>query len=190
MYKLEANGKGDTIWPLAHFFWGYSVTLPIFLLILWLVKRNIMVSNLREFIKNRAIVGFIGGIWAEIPDIDYLLEGTVFHTSDWSNIFFFHFSLDEILPETDLFFAAEVFLVFAAINLFALVASVESFKKLKEALFGKEEEEDEDEEDEEDEDGEKERGEDKEKESDEPNEGEEGEPKVEEERKEEQMKKD
>lgn len=166
------------------------MTLPIFLLILWLVKRNILVSNFREFIEKRAIVGFIGGIWAEIPDVDYLLEGMDFHASVGSNIFFFHFSLDEILPETDLFFAAEVFLGFAAINLFAMVASVESFKRLKEALFGKEEEEDEDEEDEDDEDEEKERGEDKEKELDEPNQGEEGEPKVEEERKEEQMKED
>lgn len=137
-----------------------------------------MVSNLREFIKKRAIVGIIGGVWAEIPEIDYLLEGTVFHTSEWSNIFFFHFSLDEVLPETDLFFAAEMFLVFAAINLFALVASVESFKRLKEALFGKEEE---------DEDEEKEGGEDKEKDLDEPDEGE---LKVDEERKEEQNKKD
>jgi hypothetical protein len=137
--------KGDTIWPLAHFFWGYSVALPIFLLILWLVKRNILVSNLREFIRKRAIIGFIGGIWAEIPEIDYLLEDTVFHTSEWSNIFFFHFSLDEILPDTDLFFAAEMFLIFAVINLFALVVSVESFKRIKEALFGKEEEEEEEE---------------------------------------------
>ena len=104
-----------------------------------------MVSNLREFIKKRAIVGIIGGVWAEIPEIDYLLEGTVFHTSEWSDIFFLHISLDKILPETDLFFAAEMFLVFAAINLFALVASVESFKRLKEALFGKEEEEEEEE---------------------------------------------
>jgi hypothetical protein len=144
-----------------------------------------MVSNLREFIKKRAIVGIIGGIWAEIPEIDYLLEGTIFHTSEWSNVFFLHFSLDEILPETDLFFAAEMFLIFAAINLFALVASVESFNRLKEALFGKEEEDEE-----EDEDEEKEGGEDKEKELDELNEGEGGEPKIDEEEKELQMKKD
>jgi hypothetical protein len=104
-----------------------------------------MVSNLNEFLKKRAIVGIVGGIWAEIPEIDYLIEGTVFHTSEWSNIFFFHYSLDEVLPETDLFFAAEMFLIFAAINLFALVASVESFKRLKEALFGKEEDEEEEE---------------------------------------------
>ncbi len=115
-----------------------------------------MVSNLREYIKKRVIVGIIGGIWAEIPDIDYLLEGTDFHESVGSNIFFFHFSLDEILPETDLFFAAEVFLVFAAINLFALVVSVESFKRLKDAVFGKEGEDDDDDDDEDGEDDEEE----------------------------------
>jgi hypothetical protein len=141
-----------------------------------------MVPTLREFIKKRAIVGILGGIWAEIPEIDYLLEGTVFHTSEWSNIFFLHFSLDEVLPETDLFFAAEMFLIFVAINLFVLVASVESFKRLKDALFGKEEEEEEDEDEE--------RGDEQEKEIVEPNEVEERYSKVEEERKEEQIKND
>jgi hypothetical protein len=72
--------------------------------------------------------------------------------------------MDKILPETDLFFAAEMFLVFAVINLFAMVASIESFKRINEALFGKEE-------DEEDEDEEKEGGEDNEKELDETIEG-------------------
>ena len=119
------------------------------MLILWLVRRDIRLSNLREFIKRRATVGAIGGIWAEIPEIDYLLEGTLFHTSRYSDIFFLHFSLDEILPETDLFFAAEMFLIFAVINLFALVTSVESFIRIKEALFGKEEDEGEEDEDEE-----------------------------------------
>ncbi len=101
--------------------------------------------NLYEFFKKRAIVGIIGGVWAEIPEVDYLLGDAVFHNSGWSNVFFFHFSLDEVLTETDLFFAAEIFLVFAAVNLFALVFCVDSFKRLKEALFGKEEEEEEEE---------------------------------------------
>ncbi len=58
--------------------------------------------------------------------------------------------MDKVVPETDLFFAAEMMLIFVAINLFAIAASVESFKRLRETLFGKEEEED-DEEDEEEE---------------------------------------
>ena len=60
---------GDTIWPIAHFFWGYSMALPIFLLIFWLIKRKVKVSNLGEFLKKRAPAGLVGGIWAMIPDI-------------------------------------------------------------------------------------------------------------------------
>ncbi|UCE37752.1 MAG: hypothetical protein JSW00_00440 [Thermoplasmata archaeon] len=101
-----------------------------------------------EFLKKRAIVGIVGGIWAEIPDFDYFLEDGIFHNASWSNIFFLHYSLDKVLPETDLFFAAEIFLLFAVVNLFALALTVESFKRLNEALFGKKEEEDEEEEEE------------------------------------------
>jgi hypothetical protein len=134
---------GDTIWPIAHFFWGYSVALPIFLLIFWLIKRKVKVSNLKEFLKKRAPGGVVGGIWAMIPDMDYFLEEPMFRNASWNDVFFFHTSFDNVVPETDLFFAAEIFLIFMAVNLFALAATVESFKRLGEALFGKDEEEEE-----------------------------------------------
>ena len=139
---------GDTIWPIAHFFWGYSVTLPIFLLIFWLIKRNVKVSNFKEFIIRRTPAGVVGGIWAMIPDIDYFLEEPIIHGNMPLDVFFFHGTFDKVIPETDLFFAAEIFLIFVAVNLFAIAATVESFKRLGEALFGKEEEEAEEEEEE------------------------------------------
>lgn len=91
-----------------------------------------------------------------IPDIDYFLTEPVFKNAPWTDIFFFHASFDKVLPETDLFFAAEMLLLFTVINLFAMVASVESFERLKEALFGREEEEDEDAEEKDEEDEEEE----------------------------------
>lgn len=103
------------------------------------------VSNSKEFFKKRGIVGVIGGLWAMIPDMDHFLTKPVFKNASWTDVFLFHASFDKVLPETDLFFAAEMLLLFAVINLFAMVASVESFKRLKEALFGREEEEEEDE---------------------------------------------
>jgi hypothetical protein len=103
----------------------------------------VKVSNFREFLKKRAPAGVIGGLWAMIPDIDHFLEEPVFRNAAWNDIFFFHTSFDKVVPETDLFFAAEIFLIFTAVNLFAIAAIVESFKRLGEALFGKEEEEEE-----------------------------------------------
>lgn len=134
---------------MAHFFWGYSVALPIFLLIFWLIKRKVKVSNLKEFLKKRAPAGIVGGIWAMIPDMDYFLEEPMFQNAPWNEIFFLHSSFDKVANETDLFFAAEIFLIFVAVNLFAIAATVESFKRLGEALFGKEEEEEEEKEGEE-----------------------------------------
>ena len=81
-----------------------------------------------------------------IPDIDYFLDDHIFD-KPWADIFFFHHSFDLVLPETDLFFAAEMFLVFAVVNLFAMAATVKTFERVNEALFGKKEEEDEEEED-------------------------------------------
>lgn len=81
-----------------------------------------------------------------IPDINYFIDEPAFHNTQLSDLFFFHYTFDKVLPETDLFFAAEVFLILMAVNLFAVALSVETFKRLKEALFGKEEEEDDDEE--------------------------------------------
>ena len=80
-----------------------------------------------------------------IPDIDYFLEEHIFD-KPWADIFLFHRSFDVVLPETDLFFAAEMFLLFAVVNLFAMAASVETFERVNEALFGKKNEEDEEEE--------------------------------------------
>ncbi|UCF08483.1 MAG: hypothetical protein JSW28_02000 [Thermoplasmata archaeon] len=133
---------------MAHFFWGYSIALPLFLLILWLVTRDVKVSTLREFFVKRGSVGIFGGIWAMIPDLDHFLGEPVFENAPWTNIFFFHRYCDiELgLSETDLFFAAELMLAFAVVNLFALAYTVESFKRLNEALFGREEEEEEEEE--------------------------------------------
>lgn len=91
-------------------------------------------------------MGVIGGLWAMIPDIDHFLEEPIFKDAAWNDIFIFHVSFDNVVPETDLFFAAEMLLVFAAVNLFALAICVESFKRLGEALFGKEEEKKEEEE--------------------------------------------
>lgn len=83
-----------------------------------------------------------------IPDIDYFLEEPILSTQSFSDIFFFHVSFDRVLPETDLFFAAEMLLGFTVIILFSLAATVESFHRLNQALFGKKEEDDEDEEEE------------------------------------------
>jgi hypothetical protein len=134
------------IWPIAHFFWGYSITLPVVLVLLWIVKRNIKVKNTKEFLKKRAVIGIVGGFWAMIPDIDYFLSNRIFSDKSISDIFFFHISLDRVLPETDLFFAAQMVLIFAVINLFAVAVTVESFKRLNEVIFGKKEDEDEDDE--------------------------------------------
>jgi hypothetical protein len=105
----------------------------------------VKVSNFREFLKKRAPAGVVGGLWAMIPDIDHFLEEPIFKGAAWNDIFFFHTSFDKVVPETDLFFAAEIFLIFVAVNLFTIAAIVESFKRLGEALFGKEEEEEEEE---------------------------------------------
>ena len=78
-----------------------------------------------------------------VPDIDYFLKEPLFRGAAWADIFFFHHSLDKVLSETDLFFAAEFLLLFFAVNLFAMARTVQSFKRLNEALFGKEEEEEE-----------------------------------------------
>lgn len=115
--------------------------MPIFLLIIWLVKRNLKVSNFKEFIIRRTPAGVLGGVWAMIPDIDYFLEEPIIHGNVALDIFFFHGTFDNVIPETDLFFAAEIFLIFIAVNVFAIAGTVESFKRLGEALFGKEEEE-------------------------------------------------
>ncbi|MEE9152428.1 MAG: hypothetical protein V3U20_11450 [Thermoplasmata archaeon] len=103
------------------------------------------VLNLGGFLKKRAPAGVVGGLWAMIPDLDYFLEEPVFKGAAWNDIFFFHSSFDKVVPETDLFFAAEIFLIFVAVNLFAIAATVESLKRLNEALFGKKEEEEEEE---------------------------------------------
>ena len=84
-----------------------------------------------------------------IPDIDYFLSVSVFKNAASGDVFFFHSSLDRVLPETDLFFASEMMLLFIVVNLFAMAATVESFKRINEVIFGKEEEEDEEEEEEE-----------------------------------------
>jgi len=111
-----------------------------------LITKNVKVSNLREFIIKRAPAGVVGGLWAMLPDIDYFLEKPIFHHNVPLDIFFFHGTFDTVIPETDLFFAAEIFLIFVAVNFFAITATVKSFKRLNEAIFGKEEEEDEEEE--------------------------------------------
>jgi hypothetical protein len=137
------------IWPVAHFFWGYSITLTLFIFILWLIKKeNVKVKNTGLFIRRRAVIGVAGGFWAMIPDIDYFLEDHIFSNNSISDIFFLHISLDKVLPETDLFFAAEMLLAFSIINLFALAVTVESFGRLNEAIFGRKPEEDDDEEEE------------------------------------------
>jgi hypothetical protein len=100
------------------------------------------VKDTGEFLKKRAVFGIFGGLWAMIPDIDYFLEENIFSANPLSDIFFFHISADKVLPETDLFFAAEMLLVFAVINLLALVATVETFKRLNEVMFGKKPDED------------------------------------------------
>jgi hypothetical protein len=148
-----------TIWPVAHFFWGYSIFLPVILILIWLIKRDVKVKNAKEFLKKRLPFGIFGGLWAMIPDVDYFLDENMISTSSLSDVFFFHISLDKVLPETDLFFAGEMLLIFAIINLFVLAATVESFKRLNEALFGRKEEED-DEEGEDANDGEEDKGED------------------------------
>jgi hypothetical protein len=109
--------------------------------ILWSIKKDIQVATAIEYIKKRGTVGFLGGIWAMIPDIDYFLDEHMFD-KPWADIFLFHRSFDVVLPETDLFFAAEMFLLFAVVNLFAMAASVKTFERVNEALFGKKEEDD------------------------------------------------
>jgi hypothetical protein len=143
------------IWPLAHFFFGFSVTLPLVLLLFWVVKKKEKVKDLREFLKKRAIFGIFGGLWAMVPDIDHFLDEPVLSTQSFSDIFFFHISFDRVLPETDLFFAAEMLLVFAVVIMFSLATTVESFHRLHQALFGRKEEDEEEEDDEKDEDDEK-----------------------------------
>jgi hypothetical protein len=135
------------IWPLAHFFFGFSVTLPIVIFIFWVVKKKEKVQNLGEFLKKRAVFGIFGGLWAMLPDIDYFLDEPVLSLQPFSDIFFFHISFDSVLPETDLFFAAEMLLIFTVVILLSLAVHVESFHRLNQALFGRKEEDD-DEEDE------------------------------------------
>jgi hypothetical protein len=115
-------------------------------MLLWLVKRDVSVPTVGKFITRRAPVGALGGLWAMIPDIDYFQEDHMFD-KPWADIFLFHHSFDLVLPETDLFFAAEMFLLFAVVNLFAMVASVQTMERLNEALFGKINEEEDGEED-------------------------------------------
>ena len=119
--------------------------MPLLLFIIWLVTRNVKVSNLGEFFKKRGIIGVAGGFWAMIPDIDYFLEEPVFNNAAWCDVFFFHRYCDVVLglPETDLFFAAQIMLFFIVINVFAIAVTVESFKRLGEAMFGKKEDEEE-----------------------------------------------
>jgi hypothetical protein len=105
--------------------------------IIYLVNKRTKVKDTKEFLKKRAIFGMLGGLWAMVPDIDYFLEENIFSANPLSDIFFFHISADKVLPETDLFFAAEMLLVFAVMNLLALVATVETFKRLNEVMFGK-----------------------------------------------------
>ncbi len=114
-------------------------------MMLWLAKRDVMVETVSKFFSRRAPVGAVGGIWAMIPDIDYFLEEHIFD-KPWADIFLFHHSFDLVLPETDLFFAAEMFLLFTVVNLFAMAASVKTFKRVNEALFGKKDEEEDEEE--------------------------------------------
>jgi hypothetical protein len=129
------------------------------LLLFWVVKKKEKVKNLKEFLKKRAIFGVLGGIWAMLPDIDHFLEEPVLSTQSFSDIFFFHVSFDRVLPETDLFFAAEMLLGFAVVILFSLAATVESFHRLKQALFGRKEEDDEEDEEEDEDDKEEDEGE-------------------------------
>ena len=136
------------IWPLAHFFFGFSVTLPVVLILFWVIGKKEKVKNLKEFLKKRAIFGIFGGLWAMMPDIDYFLDEPVLSTQSFSDIFFFHISFDRVLPETDLFFAAEMLLVFAVVIMFSLAVTVESFHRLNQALFGKKEEDEDEDEDE------------------------------------------
>jgi hypothetical protein len=131
-----------SIWPIAHFFWGYSIFLPIVLFIFYLINKKKKLKDTGEFLKKRVIFGLFGGLWAMVPDIDYFLEENIFSANPISDIFFFHISADKVLRETDLFFTAEMLLIFAVINLLALVATVETFKRLNEVMFGKKPDED------------------------------------------------
>jgi hypothetical protein len=90
-----------------------------------------------------------------IPDLDFFLEDRIFSNESWTDAFLFHASFDRALPESDLFFAAQMLLLFVVINLFAIVASVGTLKRVREVIFGKKvEEEDEDSEGEEEHNGE------------------------------------
>jgi hypothetical protein len=97
------------------------------------------------FLKKRAVVGIVGGLWAMIPDLDYLIQGLSLHSESWTDIYIFHYSFDQALSETDLYFAGEMLLIFAVVNFFAFALVVESFNRLKEAMFGKKEEDEEEE---------------------------------------------
>lgn len=110
-----------------------------------MMTKDVQVATTIDFIWRRGIAGITGGLWAMIPDIDYFMEDHMFD-KPWADLFLFHHSFDLVLPETDLFFAAEMFLLFAVVNLFAMAGSVKTFERVNEALFGKREEDDEEEE--------------------------------------------
>ena len=81
-----------------------------------------------------------------LPDIDYFLNEPIIHGNVPLDIFFLHGTFDKAIPETDLYFAGEMLLLFAVVNFFAIAFVVESFTKLKEAMFGKKEEDEEEDE--------------------------------------------
>jgi hypothetical protein len=114
--------------------------------IIWLIKRKYKLENMRAFVLRRGVVSALGGLWAMLPDLEYFFEDLKFNDLSYVDIFFFHGTFDRTLPETDLFLAGELLLIFMIVNILAITLTVESFQILKTAIFGEKEEEEEDEE--------------------------------------------
>lgn len=129
--------------PIAHFCLGYSVTMVIVIGVV-LVRPRLRHWFYRK--ENIAIVVFIsilGGLFADLPDLDYLLGTYPSLQTALGDICFFHSTFDGIVQnENDLWTLIEFVSLFVMTNFYVFLYVADPIKELK-GLYGRVPEEDE-----------------------------------------------
>ncbi len=105
------------MFPLCHFFFGYSLTLLALTLVIISRKswRNWLIKG--EHLNILIFISILGGIFAELPDLECLIGGLYgLHESILGEICFLHVYLDALAPENDLMSLYEMTYLFLAVN--------------------------------------------------------------------------